>query len=196
MAGASGLSALDRVAAVADAHDAPDARTTLAPVRARLAKLLERLGAEVDRHPNRPDEAAHNPTVLPADIETNDDAAGHSAVVRSREDALRAVGAAIAFFNAREPGSPVAAALERGRALASMSAAERAGSISSRDEAVKALDGIADFFRRHEPSSPVPLFLERAKRMVAKDFLAILQDIAPDAVGQARQVGGVQDSSS
>jgi type VI secretion system protein ImpA len=68
------------------------------------------------------------------------------------------------------------------------------GPIRSRDDAVRALDAIAAFFRSSEPSSPVPLFVERAKRLVAKDFLAVLEDIAPDAVSQVKVVGGVRDS--
>jgi hypothetical protein len=37
------------------------------------------------------------------------------------------------------------------------------------------------------------LFLDRAKRLVAKDFLEVLADIAPDAIGQARAAGGLRD---
>jgi type VI secretion system protein ImpA len=47
------------------------------------------------------------------------------------------------------------------------------------------------YFRRNEPSSPIPLFVDRAKRLVAKDFLEVLADIAPDALAQARVAGGV-----
>ena len=55
-----------------------------------------------------------------------------------------------------------------------------------------ALDAVAEFFRRNEPSSPIPLFVERAKRLVSKDFLEVLADIAPDAVAQARAAGGLK----
>ena len=67
------------------------------------------------------------------------------------------------------------------------------GVVKSRQDAVRALDAVADFFRRTEPSSPIPLFLERAKRLVSKDFLEVLADIAPDAVAQARAAGGLKD---
>lgn len=69
------------------------------------------------------------------------------------------------------------------------------GAIRSRQDAVRALDAVADFFRRNEPSSPVPLFVDRAKRLVAKDFLAVLEDIAPDALAVARSAGGLKDQS-
>jgi len=52
---------------------------------------------------------------------------------------------------------------------------------------------VALFFKRTEPSSPIPMFLERAKRLVSKDFLEVLADIAPDAVAQARAAGGLKD---
>lgn len=67
------------------------------------------------------------------------------------------------------------------------------GVVRSRDDAIRALDAVATFFRTSEPSSPVPLFIERAKRLIAKDFLSVLQDIAPEALAQAKAVGGVRD---
>jgi len=66
------------------------------------------------------------------------------------------------------------------------------GAIQSRADAVRALDAVAEFFRRNEPSSPIPLFVERAKRLVSKDFLEVLADIAPEALGVARTAGGIK----
>jgi type VI secretion system protein ImpA len=67
------------------------------------------------------------------------------------------------------------------------------GVVKSRQDVVRVLDAAADFFRRTEPSSPIPLLLARAKRLVSKDFLEVLADIAPDAVAQARAAGGLKD---
>lgn len=67
------------------------------------------------------------------------------------------------------------------------------GAIKSRQDAIRALDAAAEFFRRNEPSSPVPLFVERAKRLIAKDFLEVLADVAPDALPQARAAGGIRE---
>jgi type VI secretion system protein ImpA len=67
------------------------------------------------------------------------------------------------------------------------------GAVKSRQDAIRALDAVAAFFKRTEPSSPVPMFLERAKRLVSKDFLEVLADIAPDAVAQARSAGGLKN---
>jgi type VI secretion system protein ImpA len=68
------------------------------------------------------------------------------------------------------------------------------GVVKSRQDAIRALDAVADFFKRTEPSSPIPLFLARAKRLVSKDFLEVLADIAPEAVAQARAAGGLKQS--
>ena len=89
--------------------------------------------------------------------------------------------------------APVAAA-EDAQGGGGTEAAVGKGPIRSRDDAIRALDAVAAFFRTSEPSSPVPLFIERAKRLVAKDFLSVLEDIAPDALAQAKAVGGVRDS--
>ena len=69
------------------------------------------------------------------------------------------------------------------------------GSIRSRHDAVRALEAVAEYFRRHEPSSPVPLIVERARRMVAMDFLAVLAELAPDALEQARRATGARNSN-
>ena len=69
------------------------------------------------------------------------------------------------------------------------------GEIKSREEAIRAIDAAMLFFRKHEPSSPVPMLLERARRLVAKGFLEVLEDIAPDGLSQARLVGGIRNTA-
>ena len=65
--------------------------------------------------------------------------------------------------------------------------------VNSRQDAIRALESISAWFRAHEPSSPVPLLLDRAKRLVSKNFMEVLADIAPDGVVQARLIGGIQN---
>lgn len=72
-------------------------------------------------------------------------------------------------------------------------AAVAVGAIRSRQDAIRALEAAAEFFRRNEPSSPIPLFLDRAKRLVSKDFLEVLADVAPEALPQARSAGGLRE---
>ena len=64
------------------------------------------------------------------------------------------------------------------------------GQIRTRDEVVQALDAVCAYYSRHEPSSPVPILLERAKVLVAKDFMEILRNLAPDGVSQAEAIRG------
>ncbi|MER2526587.1 MAG: type VI secretion system protein TssA [Candidatus Competibacter denitrificans] len=70
------------------------------------------------------------------------------------------------------------------------------GEIGSREDAVRMLDRITDYFERHEPSSPVPFLLKRAKKLVAKDFMSILNDLAPGGAEQAILILGLQDQDS
>jgi type VI secretion system protein ImpA len=70
------------------------------------------------------------------------------------------------------------------------------GGIKTRQDAIRVLDAVATFFRQNEPSSPVPLFVERAKRLVGRDFMAVLEDIVPESLPGARAAGGVKDEVS
>ena len=76
----------------------------------------------------------------------------------------------------------------------STAAAGRMGAISSRQDVVRALDLICDYYARLEPSSPVPLFLQRAKRLVSKDFMDIIKDLAPDGLGQVQFIKGQDEN--
>jgi type VI secretion system protein ImpA len=67
------------------------------------------------------------------------------------------------------------------------------GEITTREDAIRMMDKISDYFQRNEPSSPVPLLMQRAKRLVSKNFMDILRDMAPDGVPQAENIGGIHD---
>lgn len=64
--------------------------------------------------------------------------------------------------------------------------------VHSREDAMRTLDVVSTYFRRCEPSSPIPLLLERAKRLISRDFLEVLADMAPDALAQARSAAGIK----
>jgi type VI secretion system protein ImpA len=64
--------------------------------------------------------------------------------------------------------------------------------IGGRDDVIRVLDQVCRYYERQEPSSPVPLLLERAKRLVAKDFMAIVRDLAPDGVPQIELIRGTE----
>jgi type VI secretion system protein ImpA len=67
------------------------------------------------------------------------------------------------------------------------------GQIRSREDAIRSLEAVSEFFRRAEPSSPVPLFVDRAKRLIARDFLEVLAELAPDSVADVKRVGGIRE---
>jgi type VI secretion system protein ImpA len=68
------------------------------------------------------------------------------------------------------------------------------GQIRTREDAVRSLDAVADFFRRSEPSSPVPMFVDRAKRLISRDFLEVLAELAPESLAAVKQVGGIREA--
>ena len=69
------------------------------------------------------------------------------------------------------------------------------GEIRTREDAVRSLDAVAEFFRRSEPSSPVPIFVERAKRLISRNFLEVLAELAPDSLAAVKHAGGIHDES-
>ena len=93
-------------------------------------------------------------------------------------------------LSSRPDAEPMHDGVETGRVVASTPL----GAIKSRQDAIRALEAVAEYFRQVEPSSPLPLLLDRAKRLVAKNFLEVLADIAPGALEQARAAGGLKNS--
>jgi type VI secretion system protein ImpA len=70
------------------------------------------------------------------------------------------------------------------------------GAIRGREDVMRTLDAICEYYRVNEPSSPIPLLLRRARRLVTKDFLEILQDLAPAGVKEAQGIRGPEDAKS
>ncbi len=60
--------------------------------------------------------------------------------------------------------------------------------ITGRQDVVRLLDGICAYYQHNEPGSPVPLLLKRARQLVDKDFLEIIQDLAPDSAGKIKSL--------
>lgn len=83
----------------------------------------------------------------------------------------------------REGGAPAPAAVPRD------------GDIASRADVVRHLERLCGWYARHEPASPVPLLLRRAMGLVDKNFTELLQELAPDGLGQLAQVSGVRAGS-
>jgi type VI secretion system protein ImpA len=64
------------------------------------------------------------------------------------------------------------------------------GPVTTRSDALLLLDLVVAYYERYEPSSPLPLLIGRARRLADKDFMDILQDLAPDGLNQARNIAG------
>jgi type VI secretion system protein ImpA len=94
----------------------------------------------------------------------------------------------------RSPATAAAGGDADGAGSAAAGGPSAPGTIRTRQDATRALDAVATFFRTNEPSSPIPLLLERAKRLVSKDFLEVLAELAPDALATAKAASGVRDS--
>jgi type VI secretion system protein ImpA len=69
-------------------------------------------------------------------------------------------------------------------------AKQESGEINTREDVVRVLDRACDYYRRNEPSSPVPLLLIRAKRLVTKEFVDIMRDLAPTGLAEIEKLKG------
>jgi type VI secretion system protein ImpA len=76
-----------------------------------------------------------------------------------------------------------------------VAAAGLSGSVNSREEAVRAIDMVCEYLERAEPTSPAPLLLRRARRLVNRNFLQLMKELAPDALGEVARVMGVDPES-
>lgn len=65
--------------------------------------------------------------------------------------------------------------------------------INSREDVISALVEIEDYFNKNEPGSPIPLLLRRAKNLVDKDFISLIEDLAPDSVQQLGVILGTKE---
>jgi type VI secretion system protein ImpA len=88
--------------------------------------------------------------------------------------------------------APAAANREAGVAPAAAAAAPARGEIASREDVTRMLDRVCDFIERTEPANPAPLLIRRARRLMAKDFLEIIADMAPESLAAIRSVAGIK----
>lgn len=79
---------------------------------------------------------------------------------------------------------------------AASSGAATLGEIRGREDAQRLLGLVCDYLERHEPTNPAPLLIRRAQKMMGMDFLAIIQELAPDSLGEVRRVTGTDAGSN
>lgn len=80
---------------------------------------------------------------------------------------------------------------EPGAAPKAARSAGLSGTVNSRDEAQRAIDMVCEFLERTEPTSPAPLLLRRARRMINRNFLQLMKELAPDSLAEVARVMGV-----
>jgi type VI secretion system protein ImpA len=69
--------------------------------------------------------------------------------------------------------------------------------IEGREDVIRMLDQICTYYDQNEPASPVPLLLKRARQLVEKNFIEIMQELAPDSTDRLKTLfGGVADDTS
>ena len=67
-------------------------------------------------------------------------------------------------------------------------------SIENRQDAVRAIELVCAYLERNEPTNPAQLLLRRASRVIDKNFLQLVRDLAPDAVKDVARILGVDPS--
>jgi type VI secretion system protein ImpA len=65
--------------------------------------------------------------------------------------------------------------------------------IENREDVLELLEQICAYYELYEPASPVPFLLRRAMRLVTKNFLEILEDMAPDSLAQVTAICGPKE---
>jgi type VI secretion system protein ImpA len=92
------------------------------------------------------------------------------------------------------PASDDVVEVEADRARASQAPLRQGGavhSVETRQDAVRAIELVCAYLERSEPSNPAQLMLRRAARMIDKNFLQLVRELAPDAVKDVARIMGV-----
>jgi type VI secretion system protein ImpA len=63
--------------------------------------------------------------------------------------------------------------------------------IDSREDALRAIDMVCEFLERTEPTNPAQMLLRRARRLVNKNFLELVRELAPEALAEVARIMGV-----
>lgn len=65
------------------------------------------------------------------------------------------------------------------------------GRFESREDAVRAIDMVCEYLERAEPTNPAQLLMRRAQRLMEKNFLQLVRELAPEALAEVARVMGV-----
>jgi len=65
------------------------------------------------------------------------------------------------------------------------------GSIESRNDALRAIDMVCEYLERTEPTNPAQLLLRRARKLVNKNFVELVRELAPESLNEVARVMGI-----
>jgi type VI secretion system protein ImpA len=93
----------------------------------------------------------------------------------------------------RLPGGQDAAPAGDGHAAAGAAPAAATGingPIVSREDVIRALERACEWIERNEPTNPAPLLIRRSQRLMTKNFIDIIRDLAPESLTQIEKLAG------
>lgn len=67
--------------------------------------------------------------------------------------------------------------------------------IHSRAQALAAIDQVCAYLEHAEPTNPAQLLLKRARRLIDKNFMQLMKDLAPEALAEVAKIMGVNPDS-
>jgi type VI secretion system protein ImpA len=112
---------------------------------------------------------------------------------------LRVLAQCLASAAAQAEASDAEAAAEAtdggdaGGASSTGGGAVAVGALRSREDVSRTLDRVCEWIERNEPSNPAPLLIRRAQRLMGKNFMDIIRDLASDGLGQVERIAGSPD---
>lgn len=68
-------------------------------------------------------------------------------------------------------------------------------SIDTRADASRAIDLVCEYLERAEPSNPAQLMLRRAQKLIDKNFLELVKELAPDSLNEVAKLMGIDPST-
>ncbi len=82
-------------------------------------------------------------------------------------------------------------ASDAGPATRRVSRVGLSGGIESRADALRAIDMVCEYLERTEPTNPAQLLLRRARKLVNKNFVQLVRELAPESLNEVARVMGI-----
>ncbi len=65
------------------------------------------------------------------------------------------------------------------------------GGIESRNDALRGIDMVCEYLERTEPTNPAQLLLRRARKLMDKNFVELVRELAPESLNEVARVMGI-----